>query len=282
MGLDAIVRCTCFAQGLTSPPPVPITLDEWGFPNFDLDAESSQSDHERYISWMESCCAHPLMCYARERIGCWGEYEAFREALGQAGWSWFPTLARELPGDNRGETAPSAAAEALRELALFRSLDQIGEGTFLVDTATNEAIHYRVEVDEGVMLWTPSLRVALTDRDLVIIDTDFEVEVFRARRIQQILMEPDRSGGGLRDALVEFTNLDTGETHVGSCPIPKQIVQDAPPEHNLSGPEPGWEYPRRLHVERRPVRPEEFLSILEPLERIFRASVAVGNPVEWC
>ena len=33
---------------------------------------------------------------------------------------------------------------------------------------------------------------------------------------------------------------------------------------------------------RRPVRPEEFLSILEPLERIFRASVAVGNPVEWC
>ena len=32
MGLDAIVRCTCFAQGLTSPPPVPITLDEWGLP----------------------------------------------------------------------------------------------------------------------------------------------------------------------------------------------------------------------------------------------------------
>ena len=179
MGLDAIVRCTCFAQGLTSPPPVPITLDERGLPNFDLDAESSQSDHERYISWMEFCCAHPLMCYARERIGCWGKYEAFREALGQAGWSWFPTLTRELPGDNSGETAPSAAAEALRELALFRSLDQIGEGTFLVDTATNEVIHYRVEVDEGVMLWTPSLRVALTDRDLVIIDTDFEIEVFR-------------------------------------------------------------------------------------------------------
>ena len=57
----------------------------------------------------------------------------------------------ELPGDNSGETAPPAAAEALRELALFRSLDQIGEGTFLVDTATNEAIHYRVEVDEGVI-----------------------------------------------------------------------------------------------------------------------------------
>ena len=80
----------------------------------------------------------------------------------------------------------------------------------------------------------------------------------------------------------EFTNLDTGKTHVGSCPIPKQVVQDAPTEDNLSGPGPRWEYPRRLHVERRPVRPEEFLSILEPLERIFRASVAVGNPVEWC
>ena len=282
MGLDAIVRCTCFAQGLTSPPPVPITLDEWGLPNFDPDAESSQSDYERYISWTESCCDHQFMCYAGERIGCWGEYAAFCEALGKAGWSRFPTLTRELPGDNSGETAPPAAAEALRELALFRSLDQIGEGTFLVDTATNEAIHYRVEVDEGVMFWTPPFRVALTDRDLVIIDMDFEVEVFRARRFQQILMEPDRSGGGLRDTLVEFTNLDTGETHVGSCPIPKQIVQDAPTEHNLSEPGLRWEYPRRLHVERRPVRPEEFLSTLEPLERIFRASVAVGNPVEWC
>ena len=193
-----------------------------------------------------------------------------------------PHPARELPGDNRGETAPPAAAEALRELALFRGLDQIGEGTFLVDTATNEAIHYRIEVDGGVMLSTPSFRVALTDRDLVIIDTDFEVEVFRARRLRQTLMGPGRSGGGLQDALVEFTNLDTGETHVGSCPIPKQIVQDAPTEDNPSGPAPRWEYPRRLHVERRPVRPEEFLSILEPLERIFHASVAVGNPVEWC
>ena len=132
------------------------------------------------------------------------------------------------------------------------------------------------------MLWAPPFRVALTDRDLVIIDTDFEVEVFRARRLQQTLMEPGRSGGGLQDALVEFTNLDTGETHVGSCPIPKQVVQDAPTEDNPSGPGLRWEYPRRLHVERRPVRPEEFLSILEPLERIFRAPVAVGNPVEWC
>ena len=104
-------------------------------------------------------------------------YAAFCEALGKAGWSRFPTL-RELPGDNSSETAPPAAAEALRELALFRSLDQIGEGTFLVDTATNEAIHYRVEVDEGVMFWTPPFRVALTDRDLVIINMDFEVEVF--------------------------------------------------------------------------------------------------------
>jgi hypothetical protein len=29
-------------------------------------------------------------------------------------------------------------------------------------------------------------------------------------------------------------------------------------------------------------RPVEFLDIVEPLERIFRASVETGNPVEWC
>ena len=66
MGLDAIVRCTCFAQGLTSPPPVPITLDEWGLPNFDLDAESSQSDHER-VHFMDGVLLCPSVHVLRRR-----------------------------------------------------------------------------------------------------------------------------------------------------------------------------------------------------------------------
>jgi hypothetical protein len=32
--MDAVVKCSCFAGGLTSPPPVPVTIDEMGLPDY--------------------------------------------------------------------------------------------------------------------------------------------------------------------------------------------------------------------------------------------------------
>jgi hypothetical protein len=81
--------------------------------------------------------------------------------------------------------------------------------------------------------------------------------------------------------LAKFTNLDTGKTHVAECPIGKP----GEPRAEQSGGQflvPDWEYPSLWHVERRPIRPEEFLPVLEALERIFRTSVETGNPVMWC
>jgi hypothetical protein len=119
---------------------VKLSTNEWGLPFLDPEAATSPEDFERYVSWIRSCCHHPLMAYASERVGSWGDYEAFREVLARVGWSRLPTLARELPESNEGQTAPSDAEAALRELALFRRSDNLGEGTYLVDTQTGEAI----------------------------------------------------------------------------------------------------------------------------------------------
>jgi hypothetical protein len=112
----------------------------------------------------------------------------------------------------------------------------------------------------------------------VIVDEKFKVELFCARRLRQVLPGPVTDEGRLRSVPTEFTNLDTGETHVAACPIGKPVER---PELE---PIPfDWEFPSLWHVEKRPViRPAEFLHIVEPLERIFRASVETGNPVEWC
>jgi hypothetical protein len=75
---------------------------------------------KRYVSWSRSCCHHPLMAYASERVGAWADCEAFREVLARVGWSCLPTLTRELPESNEGQTAPPDAEAALRELAVFR------------------------------------------------------------------------------------------------------------------------------------------------------------------
>ena len=79
MGLDAVVKCSCFVRGLASPPPVPISIDEMGLPSLDM-ATSSDEDWQQNFAWKQSCCPHPRMNYARERIGCWAENGDFCEA----------------------------------------------------------------------------------------------------------------------------------------------------------------------------------------------------------
>ena len=73
MGLDAVIRYTCYARGKTSPPPVKLSTNEWGLPFLDPEAATSPEDFERYVSWIRSCCHHPLMAYASERVGSWGD-----------------------------------------------------------------------------------------------------------------------------------------------------------------------------------------------------------------
>jgi hypothetical protein len=121
----------------------------------------------------------------------------------------------------------------------------------------------------------------LGERDLLIVDEDTGRERFRARRLRQALLGPVVDERGHQRHLAKFTNLDTGKTHVAECPIGKP----GEPRAEQSGGQflvPDWKYPSLWHVERRPIRPEEFLPVLEALERIFRASVETGNPVLWC
>jgi hypothetical protein len=186
-----------------------------------------------------------------------------------------------LPECNEGLTAPPAAEAALHELALFRRGDNLGEGTYLVDTQTGEWIYRFLGHGDGTVVGSPEARCLLTDRGLVIVDGDFEVELFWARRLRQVLLGPVTDEGRLQCSPTEFINLDTGETHVAACPIGKPVE----PRTERSEGEPGvpdWEYPSLWHVEKRPVRPAEFLHVIEPLERIFRASLETGNPVLWC
>ena len=282
MGLDAVVNCSCFATGETSPPPVPIARDEFGLPTFVQDAGAGPRAYERYVEWLRSCCRHPYMEHARERIASWGEWETFRAALALAGPGLLPVLGRELPGENSGRTSAEASAAALGELGRFVRLDRVGEGTFLVDTRTGQVVASRSGPGgDGPVLSDSTLRAKLDGGDLVIYDEDFNLDLFRARRLRQVLLARGAGDGGLRCDAAEFTDLDTGETHVAACAIPKPVEPAEDPVGD--GPDfPDWEYPELLHVERRPIRPGDFAEIIGALDRIFRASVEVGNPVEWC
>src|SRR5947207_404641 len=106
MGLDATVSCNCWKLGLTKAPPFPrnyLEMDQDGYLN--LRPEFDNKEYwMSFWNWSQTCCEHEGMDYASERIANWSGYRLFQEALGQAGWEFFPVLGAELPNTNGGTT----------------------------------------------------------------------------------------------------------------------------------------------------------------------------------
>src|SRR5437762_2549274 len=112
MGLDALVRCNCWEQGRTTPPPFAdhVRADEDDCLELDLPYDGHEAAHQQFEAWRATACTHPDMEYAGERISNWGGYHAFLSALEAADWLHFPTLHETLPTANGGITSPAEAA----------------------------------------------------------------------------------------------------------------------------------------------------------------------------
>jgi hypothetical protein len=81
---------------------------------------------------------------------------------------------------------------------------------------------------------------------------------------------------------VEFVDLDTGQRYAAAIgPLGGRRV--AWPDGRDLDDGGRWRvaYPRRLHVEQRPVTPADFAGVVGALEEVFRAAIATGNPVRW-
>lgn len=214
-----------------------------------------------FDGWVHSgACVHPDMEYASARVSNWSGYRMFREALARAGWEHFPVLRAELPQGNGGELEPEAARAVLEELRYFREEARLGSETVLVDD-TGEVVVTYVAAYEGVFFWdgTYGRQVGADPRGLFVRGSG--TELFRARRC---LHEPLGPSG--RGVLLRLTDLDTGEAV----------------ELELGQPVAGQDRPVRLEVEERPVTAGRYDYILRPLTEVCEASVAIGNPVEWC
>jgi hypothetical protein len=260
MGLDGSVLCKCFERGHVKDPPVPL-----GWLHIDDD------------EWMQTACPHPNMRHASEHVANWPGYRAFQQALGRVGWGSFPTLRSELPEANGGLTPPSAAAIALEELARFRALGEVGQDTFLVETATGEVLHRHIVAYEGVFLFGGGTRprAGVGPYEFFVEDPASGVCLFRSARFRQT---PVAAPPG--EELVDLDDLDAGGTYRGPAAVRRYVPwpdgrwQD---DHGRCN----FVLPAELHVESRLATPADFDYILGPLERLFRAAVETGNPVRW-
>ena len=180
MGLDAYVPCLCWEQGKCQPPPFPAEWLERSEGHVQLKREfDSQERWDALTEWEESCCAHPRMEAASERLSNWSGYRAFQETILREN---FPVLQAELPNSNGGYLPHELVEPALRELEAFLVLPEVGrEVELLCDGRFYQ--HY-VETYQGLFLYDgrSGYNMGVDPRGLFIRHDKTGEEVFRAMR----------------------------------------------------------------------------------------------------
>jgi hypothetical protein len=296
VSLAALVRCRCWEDGLVTEPPVPrelISVDDENCLHVALPTEDER--YAEFVRWEQNACAHEDFTYAYEGIGSGATVSAFLDALYYAGEDHFPVLLAEI---DAGPTSPEESARCLEELEFFRAHTDFGTATTLFDDESGAALRrrvpgmdwfiganpWRIGLDEdgffvrrlvdppataqewGPGATRPSRSAAATARD---------EEVFRATLFsQEVVLEPvEGIDAWVRDAerlvMIRLVALDR--------PGEITVALDRP----IESPD-GQDYPRRLRVEDAPIPPETFATVVDSLTTVFRASVEIRQPVNWC
>jgi|GEM_PF-616190 len=300
MAIYATVRCNCYAEGLSSPPPYPddVFLDDDGYPGLGFPRNDKTKLHfTMFDEWLQDTCKHPDMHYVDRFLASGGGYYLFLDGLAQVGWKHFPTLQKRLPMPDKDfrPLRPSDAAKALEELNYFREHANFGPNAFLIDSENGEIIREYSWDGHGNLCTLVNdsrynTKIGFNERGLYIVQPRIVHNksgttrtrnrvVFQAKRFEQRFPETDpntpmselRAG---EDGPVEFVNLKSGRTFVCNTPINSTRVYW--PDGKVY-----FRYPRYLHIEQRERNAAYFDYILDPLTAALEASVQVNNPVIW-
>jgi hypothetical protein len=287
MRFYATVMCNCWKLGLTTEPPFPrdcVQLDQNGYLN--LRPEFDNKDYwSPFLDWIQNCCAHQRMDYASEYISNGTGHTFFRQALERAGAELFPVLCAELSKAYGGQTYSAQSKLALIELERFKQLPSLGQDAALVDESGYVLFEHIAARYKGVFFRDmrsdgEGVDIGIGESEFFIKDRKTHADIFRARRVRQTLLDC-RTEDTRYKGRVEFLNLDSGATCTtttaltrGPIPWPDGRMQND--QRQLQ-----FIYPTEFHVEIRNCSPSSFEYILQPLLKIFAASVETGNPVRW-
>lgn len=285
MGLDAVVYCNCYRQGqIVSPPPDPhlVSIGEDGEVQFREASEDQFIEDEqeaRFWEWRATACQHPDMMYDSQHIANWTGYRLFQAVLEEVGWGHFPTLHKELPQADEGETLALAARVALQELETFKQL-YCSLMTVLIHVEADKEIMQFVPTSSGEFIFTRTHRIGFDPQGLFILGGDPPRECFRSMHLEQRPWQPESvsaAAGGISESADSgiftqkraerqfiYTDLVTEQQYI--CPIAIIKAQE----------------PCTFRIGKSEMTAEGYRYILEPLTCIFQAAVETGNPVCWC
>ena len=164
MGLDAVVPCRCFEDGLLADPPAGIgelvrtpygelavkAFEEEGLNDQTAASFSpgAQDALRRFNDWAKAPCAHKWGYAWAEQIGNWAMVREFRSLVGLLGGrARYPHLDPLLPLDNEGCLAVDRMPAVRAELEDFCTRVMEAQAWALVADGYDEPLFYCVDAD---------------------------------------------------------------------------------------------------------------------------------------
>ncbi len=277
MGYNAFVPCSCYRQGLTTPPPYPelVAIDEDGSVYIDFSAGLWEQNQALYLQmdqefddWRDHACTHPGMEAADERLANMAGMAAFRRTVAERGADGrFPVLAGKLPQGNFGHLPATDAPALLRELAELAA--EPGETLVRLREQASGELIYSVNLEERAVFLFATIRYCygLDQEGFFIAEKrkswfkrrEEHLLRFRARHFRQ---------EQLADKRYRFIDLDSG--HQYECVAGLRVAEAEPAPLATFG----------VTQETAPLA-REYEYILAPLRRLAEAALQTGNPICW-
>lgn len=301
MGYSGSVGCLCVANhAAEAPAAFKLTIDPCG--RFDIEHDWRDADiWARFEEWRATVCPHDVDEYGElghDMVSNAFGMAAFRRAVLEVGD--LPVLARRLPTSNDGCIPWDEVDLALRELDAFRAraagpplhqmidadtgrvirdLSMSGDGVFSVHSTHGMEMGFDADgffVRRDLAPRHPSIKVPEGAGIYVIPNADLPpphearlVEVFRARRIEQVLDGPPVD----RDQPVRMIDRDTGDRIRSPYAV---TVEDISTEGKAVR-----RIPKRFDVRTIP-RPDDWFDyVLVPLGRLLTVASHHGASLRW-
>ncbi|WP_300675502.1 hypothetical protein [Soonwooa sp.] len=280
MSYHGFVVCRCYQDGKTIAPPFPelVILDDDGI-GYNISEDNLKTDEEwnDYFDkndlldqWKRTACPHEDMEISSEHICNSAGMSGFRNYLfEQGGNEKFPTLSKELPTHNGGAMSASQSEKALAELQLLKSLQPKIDKIVLRETKSHDVImigDYNETIRFGFFDYNKSL--VLDSRGFFILEkkkiggVENEYILFHAKEFSTVVVDEKR---------VAFIDEHAKGLNIGSY-FPIQLGENKPAETEIA-----------YEVVKEEFDGDDYwMSVIESLENLCKASIETQNPVHWC
>ncbi len=264
MGYDAYVRCNCYKEGKTVPPPYEEHVKEdLEFYYLDLYWKTHKKENEAFSNWIQNACPHEDMEICSERLANISGMSQFRSLIKDRGEKNYPTLKEHLPQSNGGHLEVDLAYKMKEELLRLSDEETLIESYNLIEESSKRIIS-STRLNKKFTFGFGKKNVFSISREAFQIHHFTDIFGIKIKELE------------FSSTLFTVTKIEE-KKYLYEDAISKKrficdfsIIPDGNQEH----------YSFKVKKGKLPIK-KEYSYIIEPLLKLLEASIETQNPIIW-